>query len=316
MESALLTSSQAARLLSVHESSIKRWSGEGLLDFDKTKGGHRRIPLASLLDFARRKDMRSALLEFGPYQEEVGLAALACRERNNFEPFAALVLRLCREGPSQYLALFLQYLRLEMEISLPRLFDSGIGLALKEVGREWQNGKLSVAHEHRYTQRFFDALHFLRLSLPLPSLPPVGKALVGCAEGCQHEFGALFCRMVLEEMGWEVFYLGQNVPFEELATLQEEQKADLMCISFVSPLSNHDAKRCLKILAALYRTDAPYALCLGGQALQSPALELEAVPFRRLKVAGSVQGFRQWVVSLFPNSNVKEATDGKILEVK
>ncbi len=300
MKSALLTSSQAARLLNVHESSIKRWSGEGLLEFDKTKGGHRRILLNSLLEFAHRKEMQASLLDFGPYQHEVGLAALACRERNDFGPFANLALRLCREGPSQYLALFFQYLRVEMEISLARIFDSGIGLALREVGDEWESGRLSVAHEHRYSQRFFDAMHFLRLSLPPPSTKPSGKALVGCAEGCQHEFGALFCRMILEEMGWEVFYLGQNVPFEEYATLQEEQKADLICISFVPPLSSHDARRCTKILSALYKAQAPYSLCLGGHGLQGAVLEDETFPFHRLKLAGSVQGFRQWVISSFP----------------
>ena len=51
----LLTTSQAASLLQVHESSVKRWSNAGRVAPAKTTGGHRRITLSALLELAKEQ---------------------------------------------------------------------------------------------------------------------------------------------------------------------------------------------------------------------------------------------------------------------
>src|SRR4051812_43863816 len=106
----LLTSSQAAGLLEVHESSVKRWTNEGILTPIKTKGGHRRIPLPGLLAFARAERSDAALLGLAPFEEDVAKAALAARERNDFLPLADLIVRLCDTQPPGYLVRTFRYL--------------------------------------------------------------------------------------------------------------------------------------------------------------------------------------------------------------
>ncbi len=49
----LLSPKKAAKILGVSESSIKRWCDAGQIQILKTSGGHRRISIASLMDFAR-----------------------------------------------------------------------------------------------------------------------------------------------------------------------------------------------------------------------------------------------------------------------
>src|SRR6187549_3486938 len=94
-EITLLTSSQAAGLLEVHESSVKRWTNEGALRPIKTKGGHRRISLPGLIEFARAERADASLLGLAPFEVDMAKAALAARERNDFQPLAGLIVRLC-----------------------------------------------------------------------------------------------------------------------------------------------------------------------------------------------------------------------------
>lgn len=48
-----LSPKQAAEAIGASESSLKRWCDKGLLSMTKTAGGHRRIPVAELLEFSR-----------------------------------------------------------------------------------------------------------------------------------------------------------------------------------------------------------------------------------------------------------------------
>ena len=92
-------------------------------------------------------------------------------------------------------------------------------------------------------------------------------------------------RIVLERAGWNVTYLGANVPYEEIAGIQELERSRLLCVSFSPPLGPSDARRCLKVLNALRRrgvdrgriglmgTSATLRLGLYQQALQAQGYE-------------------------------------------
>jgi methanogenic corrinoid protein MtbC1 len=146
--------------------------------------------------------------------------------------------------------------------------------------------------EHRFTQKILDALHALRAQLRQPEQGPL--AVIGCAEACQHEIGAMFCRVGLEMEGWRTCYLGANVPCEEFAGIQASLGADLVCISFIPPMANADARRCARILAGAYLPERPYALAMGGGALDAAVLEQGAWPFRAFKVNQGVEAFLRW----------------------
>lgn len=53
----LLTSAEAGALLQVNQTSINNWVRDGHLRASRTPGGHRRIRVADLMDFARAHDM-------------------------------------------------------------------------------------------------------------------------------------------------------------------------------------------------------------------------------------------------------------------
>lgn len=294
---ATLTSSQAAQLLEVHESTVKRWTNEGGLKPARTPGGHRRIPLPALIEYARAQRSEAALLGFAPFEQEVGRAALAARERNDFDPLASLIVKLVDTQPSGYLVRILRYLERACEVPLARSFDRGIGEAMRRIGGQWEEGRRTIAHEHRFTQKIMDALYALRRPDADEPRPGAPTALVGCADQCFHEIGAMFARLALEAAGWRVIYLGGNVPFGEFAGLQSETDARLVAISFIPPAANADAGRGLQALAARYRPEKPYWLALGGGGLKPDALDLKRTPFLGAYAHRNIEALQDWARS-------------------
>lgn len=293
----LLTSSQAAQLLEVHESSIKRWTNEGALKPARTPGGHRRIPLAELIGFARTQRAEADLLRLSPFEMELGRAALAACERNDFDPLASLIVKLVDTQPPGYLVRALRYLERACGVPLARCFDLGVAEALRRVGGQWEEGLRTVAHEHRFTQKVMDALYALRGSDADEPKPDAPLALVGCADDCFHEIGAMFARLALEASGWRVIYLGGNVPFGEFAGLQAETGARLVAVSFVPPTGNADALRGASILSSQYRPDKPYWLALGGGGLKPDGLDLRRAPFLGASAHRNIEDLRNWARS-------------------
>lgn len=296
----LLTTSQAAGLLEVHESSVKRWTNDGALRLTKTKGGHRRISLAHLIEFARAERPDAALLLISPYEAELTRAALAARERNDFGPLADLILILCDRASPSYLIKAMRYLESACGVPVSRSLDLGMAEALRRIGAEWAEGRRTVAQEHRFTQKVMDALHGLRH--PEPDLVPASAplAVVGVAESCYHEIGAMCVRLALEAAGWQVCYLGSDVPFDEFAGIQAELRARLVAVSFVAPMGNADAMRCLNALEGRYRGDKPYYVALGGGGLAPENLALGRRPFLEAKVWKSTESLQTWAKARVP----------------
>lgn len=292
-----LTSSQAASLLQVHESSMKRWANEGRFHPENTKGGHRRINLPDLLRFVKKERQDSTLLRFAPHEEEMAEAAIACREKNNFELLIKLIVKFCDTKSPAYIVDMTRYLNNAFGIPVTRVFDLGIAPALKQIGQEWIEGVRTIAHEHRFTQKVLDALYGLSVIDIHEQKPTAPIALVGCAESCYHEIGSMFVRLALEEAGWQVCYLGGNVPFDEFAGIQAELNAKLVAISFVPPCGTMDAKRCATILNRLYRDDKPYFLVVGGSGITETDFATDGFRFQSLKVSKDTESLHDWAKS-------------------
>ena len=95
-----------------------------------------------------------------------------------------------------------------------------IGPLLAEFGEAWEQGRITVPDEHL-------ASNYLRqrLLMWLVSGPPPRKTnpiVLACAPGEWHEGSLLMLGVLLRRRGWPVAYLGQNLPFSDLATFVEQ----------------------------------------------------------------------------------------------
>ena len=90
---------------------------------------------------------------------------------------------------------------------------------LAQIGASWYAGSISVQQEH-----FASAIAIRRINSLLAAVTPptrVGHILAACPSGEEHDFILLLATYLLRRAGWDVIYLGANVPLEDLeATIQ------------------------------------------------------------------------------------------------
>lgn len=85
---------------------------------------------------------------------------------------------------------------------------------LAEIGRLWYSGDASVQQEHFASALAMRRLNTLYASAPIPTRP--GRLLAACPPGEVHEFSLLLLSFILRLRGWDVVYLGANVPLSRL----------------------------------------------------------------------------------------------------
>ena len=85
---------------------------------------------------------------------------------------------------------------------------------LAEIGQGWSMGSVSVQQEHFASALAMRRLNMLVSSAALPNR--TGRILAACPPGEQHEFALLLMTFFLRRRGWDVVYLGANVPLSQL----------------------------------------------------------------------------------------------------
>lgn len=106
--------------------------------------------------------------------------------------------------------------------------------AQREVGRLWQENRISVAQEHLATSISQLVMSHLYAHLPRPEANG-RRILVACVEGELHDLGARMGADFLEMAGFEVQFLGADVPHSELAAVVEGEQPDLLGLSATMP---------------------------------------------------------------------------------
>jgi methanogenic corrinoid protein MtbC1 len=89
---------------------------------------------------------------------------------------------------------------------------------------------------------------------------------MACVEGELHDVGARICADVLDLHGFDVRFLGANVPTDCLLSFVEHTRPHLVALSVTLPTHLPAARAALAALRA--RTEAP--LAVGGRALDLP----------------------------------------------
>ena len=295
-----LTSRQAAHLLKVHESSIKRWCKDGDLNCSVTDGGHRRITLNDLTDFARSRSLDCALLEFDSHASAIWHAFRLAQSKGEYSALLDLSYSFLKASDS-WKAFALFDFCMENGIPFSMFFDRLVADILNRVGNDWHNGRLEIGEEHRITELLRDAV-YRQLCTSDENLNGQ-TAIVGSSEGNMHELGALAVRTLLQNNGWHVVYVGANVPTHNYASLQARYKASLVCISIVPPSVLSDVHRILDTLARFYDESKPYHIALGGNTVSRHTdVDFSRAPFLGVQQQTSLESFETWLNSVNPST--------------
>ena len=122
--------------------------------------------------------------------------------------------------------------------------------ALGEIGRRWQRGELTVAHEH-----FASHLCERRLLAAASGWENGGGplALLASPPGERHALGLLCFGVALADRGWRVSYLGADTPVADLEQATARLAPAVVVLSATDPERFTDAAESLRALAARVR---------------------------------------------------------------
>lgn len=117
-----------------------------------------------------------------------------------------------------------------------------VGHSMAEIGAMWHRGELTIAEEHRATQIAFRLLAHAQASYV--NGHSVGlKAIVTAVEGDRHMVGGLTFADLLRFEGWDVDYLGADMPIDDLYALVESTRPQLLGLSVTIPENLDSARR-------------------------------------------------------------------------
>ena len=135
--------------------------------------------------------------------------------------------------------------------------------AQREIGRLWQQNRISIAQEHMATAISHVVLARL-FEEAVPAEPLGRKVLVACVEGELHEFPARLVADFLDLGGFEVRYLGASVPLHDLMGMIAQEKPDVLALSVTMSFN----AAALRAAVERVRSEHPtLPILVGGHAL-------------------------------------------------
>lgn len=165
--------------------------------------------------------------------------------------------------------------RREAMAIINRFIDSGHSLvdielhiiqpALYSIGDKWQKNQVSVAQEHMATA-IVQSLMTEGLLKSLPQEANGKKVLLACVEKNNHEVGLRMVADAFQLAGWEVQYLGANIPSLALIKQAVEWKPDLIGLSVSFPQQLKIVKQIIIQLETTIGDNRPPVI-IGGLAI-------------------------------------------------
>jgi MerR family transcriptional regulator, light-induced transcriptional regulator len=146
--------------------------------------------------------------------------------------------------------------------------------SLYEVGRLWESNKITVAQEHMATAITQSVMALVYEQIVSPG-DQHGKMVVTGVEGELHQIGANMVADVLESDGWDVIFLGTNMPDAGILAAIDSYQAIVIGISVTLLLNIPQVLRLVKSIKDRRGARAP-RIILGGAAFRyAPVLASE-----------------------------------------
>ena len=138
--------------------------------------------------------------------------------------------------------------------------------ALYEIGALWEQGRISVAQEHLATATVQYVIAQVYAQLPMPPATR-GNAVVTGVQGEFHQVGANLVADMLEADGWNVRFLGTNMPHRGIIEAIEETPTALLGISATMLFNLPHVRELVRDVRESLGANAP-RIIVGGSAFR------------------------------------------------
>jgi methanogenic corrinoid protein MtbC1/DNA-binding XRE family transcriptional regulator len=134
--------------------------------------------------------------------------------------------------------------------------------AMFHIGELWCDGKVNVAQEHLATQITLGQMDKLRLIQSVPRSLSY-RVMVCCVEGEHHFIAARMAADLFQMEGWQVDFLGPDVPTAALIEIVSARRPNLLALSTTLQSNLRRTRTLINKVRKL--PGAPYII-VGGQA--------------------------------------------------
>lgn len=155
------------------------------------------------------------------------------------------------------------------------------------VGTFWQVGSIFPAQEH-YVSAIFRQKLIAEIDKLGAKSSRNSTILFFLPEGELHEMSLLFYSYLARKMGYNIIYLGQFVPYEDLMKIQEHVKIDFVFTAFINSILKEDLESYLAQLKGLFHDQKVF---ITGWQLQLHQPELP----RNVKIVKDYHEFKKFL---------------------
>jgi methanogenic corrinoid protein MtbC1 len=120
---------------------------------------------------------------------------------------------------------------------------------LVEIGELWHQGEVSITKEHYATNYIMQRLMSLVRATGHNQNAPI--IWVGCAPGELHEIGALLLSLYMRRAGYQVHYLGRNLPIDDFVAEVRRKEPRMLLLSAGSREAAGGLRQLTELLAQL-----------------------------------------------------------------
>jgi methanogenic corrinoid protein MtbC1 len=232
---------------------------------------------------------------------DVPASPVASAEPRQPAPSAKEYLNSCLEAIEVFDAPLLQNRLTDASLTLGRqaLLDQLLHPLMDEIGRQWNEGKLRVAHEHLASAVVRSLLGTLTASSPVDDRAPV--IIATTPAGQLHEFGALMAAATAASVGWRILYLGPNTPAENIAAAARDSGASVVALSLIYPPDDSRIADELRRMGRLLPDSV--SVIAGGRAWPAYRSVLEQI---NAKLVNDLPHFRQVLEDMRMNLTSRE----------
>jgi methanogenic corrinoid protein MtbC1 len=252
----------------VTRSSLRFLEREGLIEAERTAGGHRlytRTDVDRLRQIKRWQAQRLSL-------QQIRQRLTQLDRLPEPETLAARFLALAIAG-DRTAAQTLIMSADDVGLPLLRLFGDVVQPALYAVGRRWEDGELAVAQEKEISELARDLITEV-VNRHLPAAPGGPAVVAGCVEGERHELGLRMLCGLLRTAGYQVHFLGADVAPRFLVEAVRLRRPDAVLLSVKIDSHLFAVREAVEALDTVPDEPAVRRIIVGGDAVAAKSAQI------------------------------------------
>lgn len=265
MEIEQFNSVEAAKVLGVNVSTIKRWTEEGKLECIKTAGGHRKFLMTHLSNYVKKHRNETTKVNLFPVEEKEDIRLSYYIVKGNFDFLINYVIKMALQAKSDKVQQALNGLYLS-NYPLHEIYDRLITPVLHKFGEMWVNDEISIIEEHFGSQTIRDSIIRLQGIIKIPQ-KKVGRAVCLNLSLELHDIALKMVANILELRGYQVYFSGQYTNNYKIEQAFEKFQPDRL---YISSTWIQDIEETQREFDQILKISEKYnaGIYLGGQAVK------------------------------------------------